>query len=461
MYKKNLKKKNTKEKKPLKINFEKINKLTENYNICHNNEKIYNLQNRIKISEDLFTKLNQNLNPKKQNFVQYKKMKNIMLSLVNDLFKNVTKKTGDSLNNEKLENYDFLLRENEILKQKLELLTKERNDQARYKIYNNRSDKEKSVLVELEKTTESINKIEKALEGKNLAKTKSLLNFYDSNKEEKVQNLTSHSININDLKLLIKDIIKEKKIFQVKNKKVLNLTMEQFLYVYLRKKYKNNNIILGWVYSIIESLHLFSNKDLFISLFTLVLKNEFDENFIGKYENFENMLREKSLCTSGNDNLKDLNQMKLDQEDCQNLLKAIYPKNFDNQKEIFIEIKKTIENTKTILTNKKSLINYLDFENILKKSYLKGHNFYIKNIRDLFRKMDKKFLGFINLEQFNLIMDKIDKEGSIIKNDVRNLVDPHHLNLVSFNKFVEFFSNYKVDVFEGQKESLINIINSF
>lgn len=456
-----LKKKNTKEIKQAVINFEEIDKITQNYNICENLEKMNNLKTRIKLSEKLFTKLNQNLNPKKENYIQYEKLKITILTLITDLFKKIPKDQNSEniLNKEKLENYDFLLRENELIKEKLESILKQKENLKTQKI-NLRSDNEKSILVELERSTELINKREKNFK---IPNSKNLMNFYDSQKEEKIQNLTSHSINQNDLKIMIKKILKEKKIFDEKNKKIMNLTLEQFLYVYLKKRYKFNNIVLGWVYSIIESLHLFCNKDLFISLFTLVLKNDFDENFIIKFEHFESLIREKCLELSGNEELTSLGKLKLDFQDCENLLKSIFSENLEDREKNIFEIKNFFENAKSILNNTKMalVINFPEFEKILKKTFLKNHDLLIKNIRNLFRKIDTKFLGFINIEQFNLIMDKIDQEGSIIKDEIRHLVDPSHLNLVTFNRFVDFFSNYKVNVFEGQKESLINIINSF
>ena len=382
--------------------------------------------------------------------------------------------------------FEELMKENDFLKSKLEKIIsgskfkKFKNDyQPEYqwkKTIDLKKNNVKSTLIQLKTTTDIKDELD--LKKKDVQYGNNLLRWNktkDFNK--KIPTLTYHSFTKAQLKTFIEEIYNKKKIYDkncLLNEEAIE-TVEQFVFFYLKKKYKLNSVVVERVFGLIEGIRVFSPKDAEIALFGLIMRNEIDENFKETLLQAKFSIRDLLYNILENDTF--LNKKERDKlfkkkirgdilfsraleiveilfeeenEEKNNLLKNL-------KKEIVVQkqIKKSYTAGKSI-----EMIPYQKLERFLLCVHLRKRYNYLSKLKKEFVKKDRKRYGHINRDQFCELTDIYDPEVLIDRDDLVEKVDPFDNNAISFNLVVKQFMIEKVENEETEESlTLLQISN--
>ena len=100
-------------------------------------------------------------------------------------------------------------------------------------------------------------------------------------KKQNFSNISCKILPLKQLKDIIADIYNQKLKFDLKSREsgLPIETMEQFMYTYLVQKYGLRSLIVEWATAIINGVRAHCREDHEVALFSLILKNECDEQF--------------------------------------------------------------------------------------------------------------------------------------------------------------------------------------
>ena len=246
-----------------------------------------------------------------------------------------------------------------------------------------------------------------------------------NNKMNKItENKKSNSVNsdiipLNEFLNLINEIYeskeKEEKINLKKNQP--RETLEHHIYTFLTRKYGVKHIVIEKAFSIFSSLRKYSNLNSDILLFAKIIRNDIDESSRLFSLEIKNDL-EKFLAN------------KIIDDDIINIINNSFYCDDNDNKIIFMkkimEIKKNKEN--------KENINIDDIYNIILEIEIKKRNFFLKNFKILFKRIDTDSDGIINSYDTSILFGIIFDE---IKNELIN--EEYQIDK---NKFVDDLMNY-------------------
>ena len=247
----------------------------------------------------------------------------------------------------------------------------------------------------------------------------------DINKMNKItENKKSNSVNsdiipLNEFLNLINEIYeskeKEEKINLKKNQP--RETLEHHIYTFLTRKYGVKHIVIEKAFSIFSSLRKYSNLNSDILLFAKIIRNDIDESSRLFSLEIKNDL-EKFLAN------------KIIDDDIINIINNSFYCDDNDNKIIFMkkimEIKKNKEN--------KENINIDDIYNIILEIEIKKRNFFLKNFKILFKRIDTDSDGIINSYDTSVLF-------GIIFEEIKNELIQEGCSLDK-NKFVDDLMNY-------------------
>ena len=218
----------------------------------------------------MFEKMNLILQEYDVKFFDYfEGLRNNFIKILNEIVDNyIYKKSTDISNISQLKNnYDNLLKEHEQLKKKFSVEELESGKRKSFEpeynwqapITDCREDEKKKENEKKEKA--------KQIYGNDLLKWNNTKDFNHT-----MNNLNYKNITIKQLKEIIKELYDSKKNYDNKKKEQKQgmETLEQFMYYHLKFKYGLNNMVIEWVFAIIEGIKNFSKNDAEIILFGLV-----------------------------------------------------------------------------------------------------------------------------------------------------------------------------------------------
>ena len=244
----------------------------------------------------------------------------------------------------------------------------------------------------------------------------------DINKMNKItENKKSNSVNsdiipLNEFLNLINEIYeskeKEEKINLKKNQP--RETLEHHIYTFLTRKYGVKHIVIEKAFSIFSSLRKYSNLNSDILLFAKIIRNDIDEY-------------SRLFSIEIKNDLEKFLMNKIIDDDIINIISNSFYCDDNDNKIIFmkkiIEIKKNKEN-----------INIDDIYNIILEIEIKKRNFFLKNFKILFKRIDTDSDGIINSYDTSVLFGIIFEE---IKNELIQEGCP-----LDKNKFVDDLMNY-------------------
>ena len=244
----------------------------------------------------------------------------------------------------------------------------------------------------------------------------------DINKMNKItENKKSNSVNsdiipLNEFLNLINEIYeskeKEEKINIKKNQP--RETLEHHIYTFLTRKYGVKHIVIEKAFSIFSSLRKYSNLNSDILLFAKIIRNDIDES-------------SRLFSIEIKNDLEKFLMNKIIDDDIINIISNSFYCDDNDNKIIFmkkiIEIKKNKEN-----------INIDDIYNIILEIEIKKRNFFLKNFKILFKRIDTDSDGIINSYDTSILFGIIFDE---IKNELIN--EEYQIDK---NKFVDDLMNY-------------------
>lgn len=268
-------------------------------------------------------------------------------------------------------------------------------------------------------------------------------------------------------------------------------SMEQFMFLFFKQKFGLNNIVVEWVYGMIESIKMHSAQDSDICLFALILRNEVDEEFSSIQSQIKTTLEEilTSIIEQANPNktrkkiiqiIEEKKKSKLKERSVMEIVNTMYSDEHPNKEEIVNKIKdkmkeeegkqlkesqtkshrktSSIKNKQNLKTNEKGIL-YFDLMQIILNMQLKTHFGFLRNLSINFREFDDQNYGFIDKSQLEaLIIEFIGKTDIEIDYDElysnRESYDP---DIFTFSDIVNLFSNYKVE-YEGDQITMLQFI---
>ena len=244
----------------------------------------------------------------------------------------------------------------------------------------------------------------------------------DINKMNKItENKKSNSVNsdiipLNEFLNLINEIYeskeKEEKINLKKNQP--RETLEHHIYTFLTRKYGVKHIVIEKAFSIFSSLRKYSNLNSDILLFAKIIRNDIDES-------------SRLFSLEIKNDLEKFLMNKIIDDDIINIISNSFYCDDNDNKIIFmkkiIEIKKNKEN-----------INIDDIYNIILEIEIKKRNFFLKNFKILFKRIDTDSDGIINSYDTSVLF-------GIIFEEIKNELIQEGCTLDK-NKFVDDLMNY-------------------
>lgn len=441
-----------------------------------------NLNLKIGSSLETFEKMNLILQEYDVKFYGYfEELRNNFIKILNEIVDNyVYKKSTDISNIKDLKNdYDNLLKENKEIKKKFDKLKEENEKRKDFlpeynwqaPITDSRVDNKKLIKSGIKKIITEKKEKKKINYGNDLLKWANTKDFNQS-----LTNLKYKSITSKQLKEIIKELYDSKKNYDVKirDQKQNMETLEQFMYYHLKYKYGLNNMVIEWVFGIIEGVKNYTSSDAEIALFGLILRNEIDEDFKDVLYQIKDTIKDLLLGVLEQDNSsknKESLARLLDKKYEGNIsfklaLKIIdmmYTEDNPKREEIIIAIKDNfvVKNKKKPRFSKKEKVKdeicYKKFEHIILRSQLLTHFNYLENLRKYFRKFDTMKYGYINREQFVQLIELIDMQGRVDIELLLEKIDPNETDVIIFNQVVVQFQNEEVEREDGELMNLLQI----
>lgn len=405
----------------------------------------------------------------------YEDLRNNFIKILNEIVDNyVYKKSSDitNVNNLKID-HDKLQKQNEELKKEMKELKitieKRKNFQPEYVWQNPITDSRVEKKPEIQKKPEEKAQKKQKNFGNDLLKWTNTKDFHQT-----LTNLKYKSVSSKQLKEIIKDLYDSKKNYdkKISDQKQNLETLEQFMYYHLKYKYGLNNMVIEWVFAIIEGIKKFASSDAEIALFGLILRNEIDEDFKDVLFQIKNTIKDLLFGVLeqdfGNKN-RDVLIKKLEKKIEGNLsyklalriIDMMYTEGNPKREEIIKSIQDNFVVKKKVGRFKKEKIkneiSYKKFELIILKSQLVTHFKYLENLRKYFRKFDTQKYGYINREQFFNLLEVIDMEGRVDKETLLEKIDPYDTDVIVFNQVVVQFQNEEVTNEDGEVVNLLQV----
>ncbi len=211
-------------------------------------------------------------------FEYFEELRDNLISVLNEIVDNYTYKSPDieEMNQLKLE-YENIVGENEFLKRKM--MDLQRQDFSSVQSHKKQlvipkftqSLGLKSPLSRIEEKLSRVDRVEK--ERKRLENFNGLLQWKSlKDLNAPINSLTYKSLTQKQLLDFIAELYAAKEIHDDgcrKQKQPLE-TLEQFMFNHLKKKYGLNNIVLEWVFGIIEGIQIYNGVDNDVAVFGLV-----------------------------------------------------------------------------------------------------------------------------------------------------------------------------------------------
>ena len=268
----------------------------------------------------------------------------------------------------------------------------------------------------LDKNEDIINDNNKGLNNKSKTSRDNIIN----NSGKKNNTVNGDIIPLNDFLGLINNIYKSKEKEEKINseKKQPQETLEHHIYTFLTRKYGVKHIVIEKAFSIFSSLRKYSNTNSDILLFAKIIRNDIDES-------------SRLFSLEIKKNLEKFLMNKIIDEDLIKIISNSFYCDDNDNKNFFM--KKIIE----IKKNKEKEISVEDIYNIILEIEIKKRNFFLKNFKILFKRIDTDSDGIINSYDTSILFGIIYEE---IKNDLIN--EGYHLDK---NKFVDDLMNYFKD----------------
>ena len=243
-------------------------------------------------------------------------------------------------------------------------------------------------------------------------------------------------------------------------------TLEQDLYTYLKSKYGLKKLIVEWNLNILSSIQTYININGEVYLFSLILRNELDEDSIEILNKIKKTVN-NILNLLYDYEIKYIESIKQNKEfikefEWKTISKCLYSDNEFLRKKFVNKINKFIDKmvkgqNLTDKTGKKILFS--DFMNILITFNLKLRKKYLHNLFLLFLQQDKKRTGIISLEGFKNIIKNCgiindEKKREEVTNDLIEIADKEGSGQITFNDIVQCLDNLDLILNEGKVKFL-------
>ena len=304
------------------------------------------------------------------------------------------------------------------------------------------------------------------------------LNIFDDKNKDIIlkEKIVPRLLNLNNLLEIINQIykIRYNRIEKQKQQKQVvykKRTLEQDFYIYLKSKYGLQNIIIEWCINIISSIQAYYKTNGEVYLFTLILRNELDEDSIEILNKIKQTMN-SILNIIYDYNINKIESIKQNKEfisenEWINISNFLY--NDDNfLKEKFIkEISKYINKLmkgKNLIEKTGKKILYEDFLNILVMFNINLRRLYLHNLFVLFSKEDIKKNGIIKPENYKRII----KNSGIIKDEQKieevseqliEIADKEGSGQIAFNDLVQSLDSLDLITEEGKIKFLEKLSN--
>lgn len=212
-------------------------------------------------------------------FEYYEESRFNFIKILNDIVDNYTYKTPEL--NEAL-NYkgdlDYLKEENEALREELSRYKDDKPNKS--KISPSNTMKTTSPLKKLESFTQNQDKKDKLKlksksdYGNNLLRWSNAKDF-----NQAIQQPNYRGLSLKQLKEFIAELYEAKALYDTGCRKQYQPleTLEQFMYNHLKYKYGLNNLVIEWVFAVVEAVKIHSVSDNDVALFGLVYLLGFEE----------------------------------------------------------------------------------------------------------------------------------------------------------------------------------------
>ena len=296
----------------------------------------------------------------------------------------------------------------------------------------------------------------------------------------------------------IEEIYENKVIFDQKCKKnkACRESMEQYIYLFFKQRFGLNNIVIEWVFGLIEALKIYASSDSDVALFSLILRNEVDEEFAKIQGQIKGTIEEILInlleANHPNKTKKVINHMVKEKKKGRvremlalEIVNTMYTDEHPNKDEILVKLEDQVEEeSKAIVLEaqkkkdkkrngkqkdkkkkkqepkeKEKGILYTNLVKIILDMQLKTHYKFLKNLSWEFRKFDNQNYGFISKEQFRKLTNNF-LQGSDVLVDLEEMIskrgsfDPSFL---TFSDVVSMFSNQKI-ISEGEDITMLQFI---
>jgi hypothetical protein len=363
---------------------------------------------------------------------------------------------NEQMNNEQIKQKDIIIQnlktQNQNLQKEINFLKKENQ-----KYTKNILDKAKKIIkneaansLQTNNNTNTQSNYQTLQEDDNL---KSLFSNY--NEKIKINPSSIRLIALRNLIDIIYDIYKYKTAYE--NKGLPKLTLEQYLYSYLKSKYGLKKLVVENAMNILNGIKAYSNDNGEVLFFGLLLRNELDDesiNILFKIkETVDNLLRH--FCNDFNKfNAIKNNSIFIEE----NIWIEIANMLFFNNKESCDGFINRINNFLEGKIKSESIINqygknilYNDFLNILIKYNVSLRRKYLQNLVNSFREVDENKIGQINSEQFmelikNLNIYEDENEYNEKIEELYQKIDPNENNKISLSDLVNLLDKeYIID----------------
>jgi hypothetical protein len=298
------------------------------------------------------------------------------------------------------------------------------------------------------------------------------------------------SLSLSQLKELIEELFQAKQAFDDKCKKnsLPRESMEQFMYSYFKHKFGLNNIVIEWVLAVIESMKIYYKEDNLVALFGLVLRNEIDEEFADIQKQIKMTINDIlfSLLESRNPSKgkSEINKLfndklngRISEDLALEIVNTMYTDEHPNKSEIMEKLEEKISESilqisessmsinhskKNILNKKKNkkMIKFVSLSKLILDMQLKTHFGFLKYLNKEYRMLDEQNLGYLTVDQFKVLYQKMIPNSSENENEMEELLamrEGYDPNAYTFSDIVLLFSAKKVDI-EGETITLLQYI---
>jgi Ca2+-binding EF-hand superfamily protein len=321
--------------------------------------------------------------------------------------------------------------------------------------------------------------------------TKELIRWTNKKEEPQIARISPKVLSVIELKEIM-DLVFENK-YQFDQNCIDNNfardSMEQYMFFFFKKKFGMNNLIVEWMYSIIEAIKKYSSTDSEVAFFGLVLRNEINEEYyhtqiqlkfqleqcLSKFLEIDNPNKSPQAIETLMVKTK---ETKLKEERVIEMINFMYDDIHPLKQEILDRVSEKIEEQTMKIPNFKEKpskktktkkmvkvyergILYEDLENLVLQVDLKSHYMYLENLISLFREYDRKNYGYVSIKQFIEMVSSVTKSAEV-KVDVNEILksrESYDPNVLTFSDLVNVFSEYMVKV-EEQEMSFLGFISN-